>query len=151
MSIRKRYFKNTIACDLYDTFVGKRLGKGIDREVFVCKSDPTCVIKIETEARSFQNIMEWELWLSLVPDSPIYDWIAPCVSISPCGTILIQKRTEPINSKTFPEKIPTWAADVKLENWGLLDGKPVMHDYGYLCPQYPNKLRGLRKYEKERM
>lgn len=130
MSIRSDHFDGAVATDFYDTFCGQRLGGGVGREVFINRFDPTTVIKIETGFRSFQNILEWELWECQQYHKPVSKWLAPCVSISPCGIVLIQKRTEPIPTKLLPKEIPSWCWDVKQENWSLYEGRPVMHDYG---------------------
>lgn len=131
MGVRNDYMTTTMSRELMDTFCGKKLGSGIGREVYENRMDPETVIKFEVGSFSFQNAMEWAVWNDLSYHKPSAKWLAPCVSISPCGLILIQKRTYPIPPKLLPTQIPSWATDEKPENWGLLDGKPVMHDYGY--------------------
>lgn len=130
MGVRERYFGAGVQADVFDTLCGELLGEGAGRAVYANLLDPATVIKIETRGRSFQNIMEWELWQSQQYNPSAAKWLAPCVSISPSGIVLVQKRTEPIPKKLLPKDVPAWATDLKQENWSLLNGKPVMHDYG---------------------
>jgi hypothetical protein len=130
MDLCAEYFPGTVARDFFDLVAGRRLGSGIGREVWTCTLDPTVVIKFETGGGSFQNVVEWEAWQSLRWNEDSSKWLAPCVNISSCGAVLLQKRTEPMRQAELPARVPAWACDLKLENWGMLDGRPVMHDYG---------------------
>ncbi|MEQ8308086.1 MAG: hypothetical protein RIA09_16245 [Hoeflea sp.] len=120
----------TMATDLYSLCTGKELGQGCSRLVFDFALDQTCVIKFETAGGSFDNVVEWDVWNAYRFDKRMSKWLAPCVSISPCGSILIQKKTTPIYKDRLPKKIPRVFTDLKETNWGLLDGRPVCHDYG---------------------
>lgn len=131
MSLETQYFSNTIANDLFRLLVGDRLGEGIDREVFEMATDPDGhVLKFETGAGRFQNVAEWQVW-DHVQHTPLARWFAPITHISPCGTVLIQRRTRAGRPDEMPERIPSFFTDVKLDNWGMLDGQPVCHDYGH--------------------
>lgn len=112
--------------------LGPRLGGGISREVYVWGPDPRYVIKLtRPEARcSNQNTMEWETWRQVMHYKPAACWLAPCWMISRGGGALLQRRTRPIPRSRLPTHVPRWATDLKPENWGLLNGRPVMHDYG---------------------
>lgn len=110
-------------------FCGERLGQGIGREVFVLATDPTKVVKIETQAQSFQNILEWEAWHA-AKDGPTAKWLAPCHFISPSGIVLIMDRTQPLRRGEEPDRMPVWLTDFKRTNYGLLNGRVVCHDYG---------------------
>lgn len=123
-------FTEGVTRDILALMLGARLGSGIARSVYVFRPNPTLVVKIEEDAGSFQNIIEWTTW-NEVSDTKWAVWFAPCHHISPCGTALIQSRTHPLG--TPPDKIPNFFADLKPENWGMLDGRPVAHDYGYTC------------------
>jgi len=116
--------------DFGSLFCGERLGNGIGREVYEMATDATKVVKIETAARSFQNIAEWELWRQ-VKDTRHAKWLAPCHHISPCGIILIMDRTEPLRRGECPKRVPDWLTDFHRGNWGMLNGRVVCHDYGY--------------------
>lgn len=130
MSVRNDYFETTIAKDFYEVFCGEHLGFGIGRQVFVCNIDPTLVVKIEVGRFSFQNQAEYELWDN-IKKTKLAKWFAPVVRISPCGMVMVQKRTMPIQHNTkMPKAIPAIMGDIKKENWGLLNGKVVCHDYG---------------------
>jgi hypothetical protein len=41
-------------------------------------------------------------------------------------------QTTPIRQEELPTDLPPWMTDVKKENFGWLNGKIVLHDYGLL-------------------
>lgn len=43
---------------------------------------------------------------------------------------MIQRRTTPLREDQKPKLVPNFLADLKLENWGMYQGRPVVHDYG---------------------
>lgn len=106
---------------------GKRLGAGVYREVYECLLLEDCVVKVESGSRNFSNQLEWEIWHE-VKDTPFEKWFAPCVSISPNGSVLVQKRTS--RPLAFPDKVPAFFTDLKQENYGWFNGHLVAHDYG---------------------
>lgn len=108
---------------------GKQIGRGLSRTVYVLLSDPTLVIKTEIKGNSFQNIREWEYWNEM-KGTPVEKWLAPCLFISPCGTVLIQKRCETLDKSKYPSKLPSFFTDTKYQNFGLLNNKFVCFDYG---------------------
>ena len=125
-------FTGTIARDFFELMSGKWLGGGVGRGVFVLGTDPSLVVKIETASHSFQNISEWGVWCDLEnEDNPARKWFAPCHYISPCGIVLVQARTRPIEKSRFPEKMPSYFTDLKYQNFGLFEGRIVAHDYGF--------------------
>jgi hypothetical protein len=113
--------------DLVNMMCGERLGSGIGREVFVNSLDKTQVIKFEGNACSFQNVIEWETWKRVV-GTEFERWFAPCISISPNGSVLIQARTT-VPTK-FPDQMPVFLTDFKRANYGVYKGRVVAHDYG---------------------
>ena len=120
----------TIVGDIANVLLGKQIASGSSREVFVCRMDKTFVVKVEERAGSFQNIREHQIWEEVVYADKIAQWFAPCEYISPCGTVLIQKRVEPAYKKDFPDKMPQCFTDRQYANFGMLDGKLVCCDYG---------------------
>lgn len=129
MAVHDEYFQATIERDFFHFMCGDLLGAGAYRNVYVFAPDPRFVIKIETGAQSFSNIREWDLWHDAQHmGKEVSDWLAPCVAISACGTVLRQRRTLP--AKTFPDKIPVWMTDTKRQNFGLIGSRFVAHDYG---------------------
>jgi hypothetical protein len=124
------YRNRHISEELFQLCTGDLIGEGEYREVYEWQgSDTGEVIKFEQNARCFQNIMEWETWCHVM-DKPIAKWFAPCISISPCGSILIMKRTEKLAEDLYPKKIPNFFTDTKFSNYGMLDNQFVCHDYG---------------------
>ncbi len=126
------HFNGPIAGDFFRAMTGKWLGGGIGRGVYVLGTDPSLVVKIETASYSFQNAAEWEIWCDLEhSDSKARKWFAPCHYVSPCGMVLIQSRTRPIDKSRFPKKMPGYFTDLKYQNFGEYDGRIVAHDYGF--------------------
>ncbi|ABF63541.1 hypothetical protein TM1040_0808 [Ruegeria sp. TM1040] len=121
-------FPRPVQGDVFRMLCGEMLGSGAAREVFECAYDPSLVVKIENAAGSFQNIAEWQMWWDAQHIPHAAEWLAPCVSISPCGIVLIQKRTTP--AKRYPEKLPAWLTDTKRTNYGMIGKRFVCHDYG---------------------
>ncbi len=138
---RGYFTANAISADLFDAMCGEHLGGGCGREVYVSRLDPDLVIKIETGTGRFQNQMEWRVWDEL-SGRPEGKWLAPCVSISPNGSVLIQKRTAPLRRREMVRhpRLPEFLTDVKMSNFGILDGKLVSHDYGYIKFGWSTKL-----------
>lgn len=135
MSIIDKFQGSVFTKDFFNLVCGDQLGRGHGREVWSCRYDPNIVFKFEEGGRSFQNVMEWQFWLANEKKKAVTKWLAPCINISPCGTVLIQARTKPINKLSeMPKRIPWWAfEDAKIENWSLYEDRPVMHDYAYTC------------------
>ena len=120
---------SAVISDFGHAFLGQRLGCGIGREVYEFLPDRSKVAKVETTTQSFQNIREWETWSELA-DTPHAKWLAPCRLISPCGIVLLMDRTEPVRERDMPARLPAWLSDLKRENYGILKGRFVCHDYG---------------------
>ncbi len=130
--IVRGHFNGIVSVDLFNLMCGKWLGGGVSRGVYVLSIDQSLVIKIETTSHSFQNVSEWEIWNYLEGyDTDTMNWFAPCHYISPCGTILIQARTTPLDKSQAPKKVPAFFTDTKYQNFGMYDGRVVAHDYGY--------------------
>lgn len=128
----QEYFNGGVAREFLDLFAGEELGSGAYRTVYAMPRNRNEVLKVETRARSFQNVTEWTLW-DRVKDSPYRQWFCPCVAISHSGSILIQCRAVPFTSvedPKLPKQIPAFFTDSKVENWGLYKGQPVCLDYG---------------------
>ena len=124
------HFTNVITQDLRALFCGKSLGEGISRQVFACcNQKPDAVIKFETDAHSFQNVMEHEVWTE-VRHTEHAKWFSPVLDISPNGVILLMRRTKPLTRDQLPERMPSFFTDLGMTNFGLLDGQIVCHDYG---------------------
>jgi hypothetical protein len=121
-------FSPFIHKEAFNILCTNQLGKGISRTVYSSEILDDCVIKIEDSAGFFQNIAEWTVW-DIVKDTKHAKWFAPCVAISPCGSILVQKKT--IASLKYPKKLPGFLDDTSTENYGTYDGRFVCHDYGW--------------------
>lgn len=125
------YFKaNTLTADFFRLVAGDYLGGGMSRQVYECRLDPTLVIKFETDSFRFQNVMEWQVWDRVRWVDGVKNWFCPLVSISPCGTILLQKKAQDLRDKELPKRVPAFFTDFKKENWGMYQGRPVIRDFG---------------------
>jgi len=121
-------FKNDLFLlgDFMDFICGNVLGEGCSRIVYEFNPNPNYVIKID-KSNDFHNVSEWDVWTNI--DAEIKKFLAPCVQISSCGRVMLQQKTTPIKIKQFPVEIPEFITDIKLDNWGMLKGRPVCHDY----------------------
>jgi hypothetical protein len=140
-SIREENFQTTISRDLYEIFVGDKISSGSARTVFAHRMDDSLVIKFETAAQSFQNVMEWEFWQDVQFIPAVAKWLAPCVSISPCGCVLIQQRVRPVRQDELPKQIPTFLTDTKVQNFGRFEKRIVACDYALTNMNPSTKLR----------
>ncbi len=124
-------FKSIVSSDFINLVVGDFLGGGVSRGVFAGRLDQKVVFKIELPARSFQNVVEWEAWNEIQHlRLSIRKWFVPCISISPCGIVMVQSRTTPLKEEELPKRVPAFFTDVKLSNFGWYEGRIVAHDYG---------------------
>ena len=118
------------ARDALELLLGEQLGSGVSRITFRSRMNRAHVVKIEC-GYSGQNQMEQTVWLHAY-GTPAAKWLAPCHDLSPWGAVLIQDYCEPLPIHMRPDKIPAWAADTDERNWALLDGRPVIVDYGHV-------------------
>lgn len=116
--------------DFVRLFCGKLLGNGMSRQVFVLETDTTKVVKVESYGRYFQNVREWETWQAL-GHTKHGKYLAPCFSISPNGSVLVQERVDPITPEALRNaRLPDFLCDFKATNYGLFKGRVVCCDYG---------------------
>lgn len=122
--------------------LGEKLGAGCSREVYVNRLNPVQVVKVQLSL-GFQNVQEWLIWKEVEDKPELAKWFAPCDHISPDGNLLIQRRTEHPKI-AYPEQVPRFFTDLKLTNWGELDGRIVCHDYALLA-RYYSMTKHMRK------
>lgn len=123
------HFKTTLSKDVRDLLLGDEIAYGAHRHVFKHATDPGLVVKLEDIAKHFYNVSEWQVW-QRVKSTAHAKWFAPCVDIGPSGTILMMKKAEPATAAKLPRMVPAFFTDLKAENWGFINGKPVCIDYG---------------------
>lgn len=113
---------------------GEFIGRGHSRVVLTNPLHDDSVVKLEVKGCAYTNIAEYAMWTYL-QDMEVSKFLAPCLDIGHGGTVLVQKRTQPISREDLPEKIPAFLTDLKLSNWGRLpDGRVVCHDYASAFP-----------------
>lgn len=115
------------ADDLIQCLLEERVGSGAAREVWKLRGVPY-VAKIE-HGQSFQNVLEWSLWNDSEGTS-LREWLAPCLTISANGAVLIQAETTQPFGIELPARVPAVLYDLKVQNFGLYQSKLVAHDYG---------------------
>lgn len=117
--------------DCFHLLCGKKLGSGIHRDVFECKLRKDLVVKVEnSDLRYFANVFESRFWDENQYYKPVSQWLAPCEFLSPDGRILLQRKASPIfDESQLPEKLPSFLTDLKMANFGMLDGRVVCVDY----------------------
>lgn len=121
-------WSSVVKDDFIRLFCGELIAEGVARKVYELVGNPSLVVKVETTQETFQNITEWQLWNELqFTEYGIH--LAPCRRISPCGLVLIQERTYELPDVLSLTNVPEWLGDVKEENFGILDGRLVCHDY----------------------
>lgn len=123
------YDKITVpaAKSILECFMGPMIGSGVSRRVFSCKADPSLVIKIGGGFDT-QNAVEAAVWDRFSENNRVNKWLAPIVARSADLRVIVQKRTKPVIKP--PTKIPDFLGDLKVQNFGMLDGRLVAHDYG---------------------
>ena len=130
--------------EAFNLLCGELLGEGIHRKVFACTSDPSRVVKCETNTGIFSNAREWRNWDECRYADRWNKWLAPCVAISPLGTVLLQKRVQPLRrGDDLPDKLPAFLTDIKPQNFGWLNGKLVCHDYPQINSSLSDKPRSI--------
>jgi hypothetical protein len=112
---------------MLECFVGKKLGEGVSRTVFECKFNPDYVVKVSTSYDT-QNPTEHRTWQRFKDVPKVAKWLAPVDQISACGRVIVQRRTRPLLRP--PTTIPNFLGDLKVQNFGMIDGKCVAHDFG---------------------
>ena len=123
------FLKNDSADDLFNMLTGKEIGRGQYRIVYDCAINPKWVVK-QDSGDNRSNLYEWDVWNHFKGTS-LEKWLCPILHCSPRGLWIIAPRTTPITRKQMPRRVPDLLnTDVKLDNWGMLRGKPVCHDYG---------------------
>ncbi len=119
-----------VCMDLLRFVCGDKLGEGAYRSVFEFDHIKNTVIKISHDNNA--NITEYEVWKNVI-GTKHEKWFAPCITISPCGHFLIQKRVRPITDQDkLPKRMPDMFTDIKKSNFGFIGKQLVCHDYQFL-------------------
>ena len=121
-------WSSVVKDDFIRLFCGELIAEGVARKVYEVVGNPKLVVKVETTQETFQNVTEWQLWNEL-QFTEYGIQLAPCRRISPCGLVLIQERTQDLPDVYPLTNIPEWLGYIKEENFGILDGRLVCHDY----------------------
>ncbi|WP_328186936.1 hypothetical protein [Marinobacter sp. OP 3.4] len=145
MSVIDEIFQpNLIAHDLFHMLTGEQLGAGMSRTVYDWSLIKNAVVKFE-QPDFYQNVNEWQTW-SRIQETDLAKWFAPCLDISPCGRVLIQAKTKPLDGK-LPDQLPAFFTDTKAANFGIYKGRVVCHDYGLHLMLEKGMTKRMRKVE----
>jgi len=142
-------FGTTVNRDFFRSVVGDVLGAGVSRIVYKHKQRDDLVLKFEPFEESFQNVTEWEFWQTNKDDKKVCPWLAPCEFMSPCGMILMMKRTTPPVKAEYPRTLPAFLSDHKRTNFGMLDGRLVCHDYGFYNVKVPMRRKKVEWWDSQ--
>lgn len=124
--------------DFRKAFCGKLIDWGCFRSVYVLKSDPEYVVKIERKlAAGFCNAQEWSNYGMYGPWDALGPFLAPCLLISGDSQILIQRRITARPRNEYPKTIPNVFTDNKYENWGWIGND-------FVCCDYPTLIIGMK-------
>ena len=129
----------------YNLLLGDMIAIGGSRKVFENINDPTTVIKVlktnkEKNKLLSANKIEWNIW-NKYRDTEIEKYLCPCISISDDTVYLIQKKAKLIEPgkhhkrsnqiwKLLPDDIKNLPDSMWYKNWGILDNRYVIIDYG---------------------
>lgn len=129
--------------EAFNLLCGDKLGEGVCRTTFECKIDPTLVVKVEKDPNGmFQNAHEWRMWTETQTYKKAADWLAPCVSISAHGLVLLQKRVEPLQAGQLPKELPEFLVrDIKPDHFGMYQGRVVCCDYALSATVLPVRMK----------
>ncbi len=124
-----------------EELLGKKIGKGIRRDLFEHKKDDSLVIKALINKTDNHNILEMENWKNA--DEETRQFLVPCIEITYDGVYLVQKKGSPITSdgeflyrKDLPPgflrkiKEYTKRGKFKKKNFVYIDGCIKICDYG---------------------
>lgn len=118
--------------EAFHLLCGKLLGVGSSRRVYVNNFDENSVVKVDNgRDMPIQNILEFQTW-EMLRGTDMGAWLAPCLKMSYGGRVLVQSRTTPAGVSEYPDKIPAVFVDTKRQNFGMLNGEFVCHDYGFM-------------------
>lgn len=118
-----------VRLDMFNFLCGELIGFGISRWVFEYSLDPkNYVVKIDMSDKN-ANVIEWTAWDSVKHNKDVAKWFAPCKYLSCCGRILVQKRANKKDIKSYPKEIPAFLWDVKYDNYGFIGNQLVCVDY----------------------
>ena len=114
--------QNISMVQLKKRICGEQIGKGTYRDVYVLKSNPDYVVKIERNmsTAAFVNVTEWHNYINNQEWKWLSEWLAPCEIISTNGQIMIQQRVEHRKRKDYPKYVPAIFTDLKLKNFGWI-------------------------------
>ena len=112
----------------FNMLLGPLIAEGGSRKVYECALDPTLVVKLDPFS-PYSNRLENFIWNESRWKPDVQKWLAPVVSISDSGRILIQKRTTPLDHSKYPKRLPAFLTDTKYVNYGMLGKQFVCHDY----------------------
>ena len=107
---------------------GELIASGLNRDVYECKHDANWVVKIQ-KTTNFDNVLEYKLWDAYYHAPEYKKWLAECLTITETGLVLYQRKVEHKSIEFYPDKVPCWFTDFKIQNFGWIGKNFVCCDY----------------------
>jgi len=139
----------------YKNLLGNIIAEGSGRTVYENLDDPETVVKVQRpktlkRTNKLSNRIEWELWTKY-KNTKYENLLCPCLSISDDSVYLLQQRViilEPgkhlKRSRSSWSKLPDEIRNLPdsrwYKNWGKIDGRYVIVDYGR---DNPNRVKRI--------
>ena len=121
--------EDLIRFEALNMLCGKLLGNGVHRTVFENAFDSSLVVKISNSPNGIRaNYAEYEIWQE-IQSSKYKRYFAKVKEMSGYGSILIADYVPDLPIGKY--KIPSFFADLKRENFGLVGTQVVCRDYAY--------------------
>lgn len=102
--------------------VGDIIGQGRTRTVYALLDKPEWCLKVGNEEALHSEFRNQ----GVIEKAGLGRWIAPCEWRD--GHFMM-RRTSPASRDNYPASLPAIFVDLKYENWGMLDGRLICHDY----------------------
>lgn len=127
--------------------VGELISQGSTRSVFEHPENKNLVIKkMRRNPQGPENKNEWYIW-NFYKDTKYAEYLCPMIDISDDGVYLVaQKATKSSkDNKVYKKLPPALREDANCnQNWGAIDGKNVLLDYGR-----PSQLDATKKIKEQ--
>ncbi len=128
--------------EIIDLTALKEIGRGNHRIVYKNPFNKEEVLKYsynpyKSGLGGNSNYIEWRVWNAVKDDSSISKYFCPITGYTNDYSVITMLEASPMKKSQFSlrllDKLPALLRlDVnRAENWGILEGRPVLVDYGF--------------------